>query len=418
MALKNKDKIFSALDIGSTKITSAMGLLLEDGSLELLGMTVTPSRGLRNGVVVDLDIISDAIEACVEETEKAAQTRMRKTLVSINARGMKSFNSSGGVTLGQTRVAITDSHLQKCMDAGRNITLSQSLDPLHFIVRRCVVDNTLEVDNPIKMEGTRLEVELHILALPKTQITHFTKAVNNAGLSVKKLVLQPLAASEAVLTPEEKDFGALLLDIGACNTTTFIYQKGKLQHSFSVPVGGEHFTRDIVVGLRTTLTEAERVKCSHAVMDLHSIEPNETIEITGAGSGRKRQIARQILAEIIQPRAEEILEMVKTAIEMAGFNTTQFLSIVLSGGGAQLNQLVSYTEKFIDIPCRMGIPRIPKDWPAELATPPNAALMGLLLKSQLSQTRKDLPLNENTPSEPGWIYRTTARFKNWFQELV
>ncbi|MBN2430944.1 MAG: cell division protein FtsA [Acidobacteria bacterium] len=418
MAFKSKDVILSALDIGTSKVSAAVCHCAEVGRLDVLGYCLQPTAGIRNGVVVDLDALSRTIEACVTETERRAQVRMKQPWVSISARGLKSFNSSGGITLGNTAVPITENHLQKCIDAARNITLSNSLEPLHYVMRKCLVDNNLEVDNPVKMEGTRLEVGLHILALPKTQITHFTKAVNQAGLAVGKMLVEPLAAAEAVLTPEEKEFGCLLLSIGSCNTTALIFQKGKLQHSFCLPVGGDNFTRDIIVGLRTTLAEAERVKQMFAAMDLHAIEPNEMFDITSAGSGRTRQIARQILAEIIQPRTEEILEMVKASIEMAGFENTQLTSVVLCGGGSLLNQLVPYTEKFTDIPSRLGMPVLSTDLPEELHSPIHAALLGLLVKAQLGHTRRPSSLTDKFTPELNFLQKTSARFRHWLQEIV
>ncbi len=418
MAMRSRDVYISALDIGSTRISAAIGHLSPDEPLEILGVARVASGGLRNGVIVDLDETSATIQSCVDEVERLAQTRMGRALVSINGRGLKSFNSSGSLSLGQSPVSITDSHQEKCLEAAKNVTLSHGLDPVHYVIRQCLVDNTHEVDNPLRMMATRLEIGLHILALPRTQMTHFVKAANQAGVLVEKLVLQSLAAAEAVLLPEEKEFGTLFLDISASCTTGLIYQKGKIQHSFSIPVGGDNFTRDILVGLRTTLPEAERVKRENGLPDPASPDGHETIEIGTAGAGQTREISRQILAEILQPRAEEILEMVRTEMDMAGFDSSQFTSTVLCGGGALLERLLAFTENFLDIPCRLGTPPLPEGWPGELESPLFATLAGLLFKGRMAHTRRDLSAAEKLAHTPGLVQKTTSRFKSWFQELV
>lgn len=418
MPVRKKETLLSVLDIGSAKISAGVCRIAQDQQLTLIGAGVVPTRGIRNGGVVDLEELAGAVRDAVEEVEKSAKTRLGRPLVGVTSRDLKSFNSSGSLLIGQSPQAITQANFQKCVEAARNISLSPPLDVLHCLVRQCLVDETMEVDNPIGMVGKRMEVGLQILALPRNQLTHFTKAVNQAGLAIDKLILQSVASAEASLYPEEKEYGTLFVDIGACTTTAVVFQRGNIQHCFSIPVGGEHFTRDIVVGLRTTLREAERVKCRFGLGDGPNTEQTEPLEIQSAGSGQSRQISPQILKEIIQPRTDEILELIRTEISLAGIENNQFASMVLSGGGALLHHLVPYAEKFLDIPCRMGMPIAPEGWPGELVSPAYTGLLGLCLKARNARVSKDVPIAERVPPGEGKLHRATERFKNWFQELT
>ncbi len=417
MALSKKDRLIGVLDAGSTRVYAGIARLESDGSMALLGFGAAPARGTRNGLIVDLDEVSGSIRAAIQDAEQSAQTDVNRVFMGINSRGLKSFNSNGTLIMGSNAVPINTAHFQKCVDAASNVSLAQTLEKLHTIVRQCLVDESLEVDNPLGMEGKRLEVGLHILALPKTQITHFTKAVNQAGLSVEKMTLQSLTAAEAVLTPEEKEFGAIFLDFGACTTTGLLYQRGKIQHSFSVPVGGDHITRDIIVGLRTTLKEAERIKCQHGTLNPQAGEDVGPFEIQGSGTGRIRQIAPQIVTEIIQPRIEEILEMARTEITMAGFEPGQFAGCVVAGGGASLRELAGLTERALDVPTRSGEPVLPEGWPEEFRSPAYASLVGLFQKAQSALTRRESSLDDRLADRRIGIGRTTHRVKNWIQEL-
>ena len=417
MALSKKDRLIGALDAGSTRVYAGIARLESDGSMALLGFGAAPARGTRNGLIVDLDEVSGSIRAAIQDAEQSAQTDVNRVFMGINSRGLKSFNSNGTLIMGSNAVPINTAHFQKCVDAASNVSLAQTLEKLHTIVRQCLVDESLEVDNPLGMEGKRLEVGLHILALPKTQITHFTKAVNQAGLSVEKMTLQSLTAAEAVLTPEEKEFGAIFLDFGACTTTGLLYQRGKIQHSFSVPVGGDHITRDIIVGLRTTLKEAERIKCQHGTLNPQAGEDVGPFEIQGSGTGRIRQIAPQIVTESIQPRIEEILEMARTEITMAGFEPGQFAGCVVAGGGASLRELAGLTERALDVPTRSGEPVLPEGWPEEFRSPAYASLVGLFQKAQSALTRRESSLDDRLADRRIGIGRTTHRVKNWIQEL-
>jgi cell division protein FtsA len=417
MALSKKDRLLGVLDVGSTRVYAGIARLEADGRLVLSGFGAAPARGTRNGLIVDLDEVGGSIRAALAEAEKSAEAEVNRVFLGINSRGLKSFNSSGTLILGQVPAPITATHFQKCVEAASNVSLANTLETLHIIVRQCLVDEHMEVDNPLGMEGKRLEVGLHLMALPKTQITHFTKAANQAGLAVEKMTLQSLAAAEAVLSPEEKEFGAIFLDFGACTTTGLMYQRGKIQHSFSVPLGGDHITRDIIVGLRTTLKEAERIKCQHGTLNPQAGDDAGPFEVQGTGTGRMRQIAPQIVTEIIQPRTEEILEMARSEITMAGFELGQFSTCVLAGGGARLRELAGLTERTLDVPSRLGEAVAPDGWPGEFRSPAYASLVGLFQKAHVALTRRESPLDDRLGDRRPGAGRTTQRVKTWIQEL-
>lgn len=418
MFSRKKEGFLSILDLGATKVCAGVARVDDTGQLELLGLGIYPTRGMRNGSIVDLDETCGAVRRAVDDAQKGAQTAMGPVTLSVNSRGMKSFNSNGSLQLGPNPVQITPGFFQKCMDNASNFSVSAFLEPMHIVLRHCTVDEFMEVDNPIGMEGKKLEVELHVIALPKTQITHFTKAANQAGLTVQSMLLQPLASAEASLSREDKEYGALFLDIGSCTTTGVVYQRGKIQHSFSLPVGGDHFTRDIITGLRTTMKEAEKLKCLYGTLSSDTGQGASVIEIQGAGSGKPRQISVQILTEIIQPRAEEILDLVRSEITTAGFENTQFACAILSGGGALLKDLIGLAEKQLDIPCRLTGIQLPEKWPAELASPAYASTVGLFHRSLHVQSRGKGATLEQMVERRTPLQKSSNRLKHWFDEIL
>ena len=414
MPLRTREQVIFAVDIGSTKIAAAAARV-GGGAPELLGTTTTTTRGMRGGSVVDLVEVSQAVRQAVGELGVQTNLQPTRAVVSVNARGMKGFNSIGHLNLGPAEMPVTDEHVRKCQEAARKVALSANLEPLHYAVRRILVDGQLDVDNPRGMIGSKLEVSLHILTLPRAQIAHFTKAANGAGLSVSQLVVQPLAAAEAALLDEEREFGAVLLDVGASASSVLVFQKGKIQHGLSVPIGGDSFTRDLVVGLRTTLTEAERIKCSYGSTEPASNAAQEVIEVQGTGSAPPRRVTPDLLAEIVRPRAEELLELVRDELWASGFESSHFAALVLTGGGAQLHGFVSAAERTFDIPARLGAPRWPGGWPAGLSTPAYAALAGLLLRAAQPERVDDAPGPEIGSGR--WT-RAANRVRGWFQDMI
>lgn len=415
--MRKKEGLLSILDLGATRVCAAVAKQNEAGGLELLGMAVLPARGIRNGVIVDMEELSGVTGMVVAETEKTAQVRLSRAVVGIGSRELLSFNSSGSLSMGQSPQPVTAGNFQKCIEAARNISLSAPLEPLHCLVRQCLLDDKVEVDNPVGMSAKRLEVGIHILALPKSTITHTIKAVNQAGLNVEKLMLQSMAVADEVLINEEKEFGSVFIDLGASATTSLIYQKGKVQHSFAIPVGGDNFTKDIVVGLRTTIMEAERVKCRFGTLDRINADSSELLEIHGAGSGRPRQIVRQILMDIIQPRTDEILEMIRTEIGLAGFDLSQFSAIVLSGGGSMLGGLPAYVEKTFDVPCRPGQPVLPDGWPGEFCNPAGAVMLGLFQRASRLMEGGAKSGGEALARDQKGVNRTGRKIRNWIQDF-
>ena len=386
--------------------------------LELLGLGGCAMKGVRNGSIVDLQEASDAIRSAVAMAEKDAGVRMSKAFVGINGRGMRSFNSRGSVALGAQPAHVTRSHVNKCLEAARNISLVNNCDPVHDVVRQCMVDDELEVDNPIGMVGSRLEIGLHIITLPRAHVVNYTKAVNQAGVQVQRLVVQPLASAESAIRPEEKEFGALLVEIGAASTAGLVFQKGKIQHSFVIPVGGELFTRDIVTGLRTTLGEAEAVKCKAGVLFGAGLAQDETIEIAGAGSGKTRLVARQVLAEILRPRAQEVLEDIRKELSLGGFDGTQMSAAVFCGGGALLNQFIQEAEKCLEIPCRLGFPALPEGWPEKLSSPCFTGLLGLFFRARMANAERKLSPSARSARGGGMVDRTAGKVRQWFSDFL
>jgi cell division protein FtsA len=348
-----REKNIVGLDIGSTKVCTLIASVQESG-LEVAGFGVAESRGLKKGTVVNLEETVDSIKKSVSEAEAMANCEVETVYVGLAGPHIKSFNSRGAAPIAARSREITSDDVRRVIETARAIALSPDREIIHIIPQEFTVDDQQGIADPLGMVGTRLEVNVHIVTSSTTAAQNIITAVNRSGLLVGDTVLEPIALGEAILSEDEKELGTVLVDIGGGKTNVAIYHHGAVRHTVVVPLGGDHFTNDIAVGLRTSIPEAERLKREQGCA-LSSMADNDRVfEFVSVGSRQARAIAQQVLNDILQPRAEEIIHFVRNEIRAAGYERQAGAGVVLTGGAAMLRGFAELAEDILDLPVRIG----------------------------------------------------------------
>jgi len=351
-----KERYLVGLDVGTSKTTAIVGEPGENGTLNIVGMGVAESHGIRRGLVVNLETAVDSIKKAVVEAELTAGIEIDNVYLALSGPHVKGFNSRGVVAVAGKNREITHEDVGRAIDAAKAVSLPTGRQILHVLPQDYVVDDQDGIGAPVGMTGARLEVNVHVVTGGVTATQNIIACVNRAGVRVMGTVLGQLAASEAVLTPDEKELGVALLDIGGGTTDLAIFERGSLWHTAVVGVGGDHFTNDIAVGLRMPIPEAERLKRRSGCALSGMVDDEETIDVASVGGRRPRVMSRRILTEVLQPRAEEIFHLVWDEIRHAGYEKSLNSGIVLTGGGAILDGLPEIAEQIFDLPIRRGSP--------------------------------------------------------------
>jgi cell division protein FtsA len=351
-----RDRYLAGLDVGTSKIAAIIAEAMDDGALEIIGIGVAESKGIKRGVVVNLEAAVESIKKAIEEAELMAGVEVDSVHLAVSGPHIKGFNSRGVIAVAGKNREITRDDVRRAIDAAKAVALPNGREILHVLPQDFVVDEQDGIGAPVGMTGARLEVNVHIVTGSASSTQNIVACVNRAGMDVIEMVIEQLAAAEAVLTDDEKDLGVALVDIGGGTTDLAIFERGSLWHTAVIPVGGEHFTNDIAVGLRTPIPDAEKVKrkCGCALSAM--VDEDETIEVASVGGRRPRIMARRILSEILQPRAEEIFHLVWDEIRRAGYEKSLNSGIVLTGGGAILEGMPEIGEQIFDLPIRRGAP--------------------------------------------------------------
>lgn len=368
-----RSEIIVGLDIGTTKICTVVGEVSGEelthsgsagdpmrgpvGQVEILAVGMEPSTGLRKGVVVDIPATVRAIEASVEKAERAGGVQIGSVYVGITGEHIASLNSRGVVAVTSADREITEEHVERVRDAARVIVLPPEREILHNIPRSYTVDGQEGVRHPLGMSATRLEVETHVVTGTATLVENVVKCVRRAHLTVEEVVLEPLASSLAVVTEAEKALGAVLVDIGGGTTDVALFADGSICHSAAIPVGGNHVTYDLSVGLRVPREQAERLKIASGCALRERVDEAEFVEVQRLGDTEPRELPRRVLAEIIAPRMEELFDLVQREVDAGGREGFVAAGIVLTGGGAQLAGTVELASRRLRMPVRIGRPR-------------------------------------------------------------
>jgi cell division protein FtsA len=376
--LAKKERYLVGLDIGSTK-TCVLMAALEDGGLKFLALGATESKGLRKGLIVNLDATVSSIRRAVEEAESVAGVPVESVILGVAGSHVKGVNSRGGITLGQRARDVQRDDIRRAVDAARAITLPEDREVLHVLPQEFLLDAQNNIREPVGMVGQRLEVNVHIVTSAISATQNLVTAANRAGVIVADTVLEPLAAAEACLTQDERELGCALLDIGGGGTDIVVYAGGVVRHAAAVPIGGDHFTNDLAVGLRTPVPEAERVKLENACAWRGILGEDHAIEIASVGDRPPRTVFARMLSDVVEPRAQELLTLVRDELKRAGLDALIPAGLVLTGGGARLKGLVEIAEDTFSLPVRIAAPRGLPGLPEEFAQPEYSAGVGLLL---------------------------------------
>lgn len=341
------------LDIGTTKVAALVGNVLEGGTIEIIGRGLAPSHGLEKGVVVDIGETTASIRRAVEQAEKMADVQVQSVTVGIAGKHIKSINNSGTVSINRDNRIITRDDVRRVIETAQAVQIPPDNQLIHVIPRQYIVDGQDGITDPIGMTGMRLEADVHIVTGAITAVHNIVRCVQNLGIGIEHIVLQPLASSYAVLASAEKELGVALLDIGGGTTDIAIFRGGDIWFSKILPIAGEHITNDITVGLKVPYEEAERIKKEEGTAQVDEISGDERVEIVTIGEERK-SIPRSRLAKIIEPRLEELFDMALEEIEDAGYRDLIPAGIVLTGGTALLDGICEFVQSRYNAPARRG----------------------------------------------------------------
>lgn len=373
-----KDRYLVALDVGSTK-TCAIIADIEDGTAKFLAMGGAESKGSRKGLIVNLDAAVSSIRRALEEAESVAGVPVESAIVGIAGSHVRGVNSRGGISLGARSRDIEREDVRRAVDAARAISLPEDREVLHVLPQEFWVDHQDGIRDPIGMIGQKLEVNVHIVTASAAATQNVVSAVNRAGVVVTDTALEPLASAEAVLTQDERELGCCLLDIGGGTTEMVVFGSGVARHAAALPVGGDHFSNDLAVGLRTPIPEAEKIKREHGCAWHELIGEDTPIEIASVGDRPPRTVFARMLNEIVEPRAQELFALVRDELKRAGLDKQIPAGLVLAGGGAKLSGLIELAENIFSLPVRLAVPRGLEGMPEALSQPEYATAVGLLL---------------------------------------
>ena len=410
------------LDIGTSKVTCIVGEPGETGLLDIIGIGESEARGLRKGVIVNPEAAVDAIKRAVEEAERMSGLEAEEVTINLAGSHIIGFNGQAIVAVsGRDREIVADD-VRRAIDSACAIQLPAGREIVDRLPQEFIVDDQDGINDPIGMMGARLAVKVHIVTSPVTARQNAINAVNRAGLVVADMVLEQLAAAEASLSDDDKEFGAALVDIGAETTGLVVYQRGAVQHTAVFPLGGSHFTNDIAFGLRTPIPEAERIKRAVGCASSGSLSDSqrgELVEVPSVGGRAPRQLSRQILCDILQPRAEEVLMHVADEIKDSGWERQLSSGVVLTGGGALLEGMVEIAEQVFDAPVRLGYPERDRfgGLVDDIQSPSWAAAAGLALVSQRAQTL-ELRAGAVKRGTTGKLTHFVSKFRNRFSSII
>jgi len=368
----------TALDIGTTKVAALVGEVVDSGETRVLGFGVCPSKGLRRGVVVDIESTVAAIQEAVEKAERMSGVRVKSVHVGISGSHASSVNNRGVVAVAREDKEITPEDVDRVIEASRVISLPPDREIVHVIPREFIVDGCDGIRDPVGMLGTRLEVQAHVVTGAVTSIQNLLRSVYKAGLDVEDVVLMSLASGEAVLVSAEKDLGVVLADIGGGTTDIAIFREGTLWFTSALPVGGDHVTGDIAVGLRTPIPQAEKVKIEHGVAKVDLASDDRFFEIPSVGGRGTREVSERMLASIVEPRLQEILGMLRDEVKRSGYEGIIPGGVVITGGTAAVRGLAELAADELDSPVRIGVPESVVGLSDEVNGPAFATLTGLV----------------------------------------
>jgi cell division protein FtsA len=409
MAKRSDRNLLVGLDIGTSKVVAIVGEIKADGALEIIGVGSHPSRGLKKGVVVNIESTVQSIQRAVEEAELMAGCEIHSVYAGIAGSHVRSLNSHGIVAIKDKEVVQGD--VERVIDAAKAVAIPADQKILHVLPQEYIIDAQEGIRDPIGMSGVRLEAKVHIVTGADSAAQNIVKCVQRCGLAVDDIVLEQLASSYAVLTEDEKDLGVCVVDIGGGTTDIAVFGGGAIRHTAVIPIAGDQITNDIAVSMRTPTQYAEDIKIKYACALSQLANPDETIEVPSVGDRPPRRLARQTLAEIVEPRYEELFGLIRDELRRAGLEEQVATGIVLTGGSAKMEGAIELAEEVFHMPVRLGIPQYVTGLSEVVSNPIHATGVGLLLyaKSNMETQRTEAPLLA------GGMKNLLERMKAWFQ---
>ncbi len=406
-ARRDQRNLIVALDIGTSKVVAIVAELSPDGRLDVIGMGSHDSKGLKKGVVVNIESTVNAIQRALEEAELMADCKIARVYTGIAGSHIRSFNSTGMVAIKDKEVTPLD--VQRVIETARAMPIPTDQQVLHILTQEFVIDGQDGIREPLGMSGVRLEVKVHIVTGAVSAAQNIVKCVRRCGLEVADLVLQPLASSVAVLSEDEKELGVALVDIGGGTTDIAIFREGAIRHTAVIPIAGDQITGDIAMALRTPTPEAELIKLRYGCALRQLAAADQMVEVPGLGDRGARQMSRHTLAEVIEPRVEELFTLVQQVLRQSGFEELLSSGIVLTGGSSVMHGMVELGEEIFHMPVRLGVPRYRGGLEEVVASPRYATAMGLLSEGK-SQLERGILARHS-----GGIKTTLRRMREWFQ---
>ena len=401
--MTKRDRYVVALDVGSTKTCSLIGEMEEEGGVKFAALGAAESKGWRKGQIVNLELAVSSIRRAIEEAESIVNVPVESALIGVAGAHVRGLNSRGGITVGARPRDIQRDDVRRAIEAARGVSLPEDREVLHVLPQEFFLDRQDNIRDAIGMVGVRLEANVHIVTASGSSTQNIVTAVNRAGVRVDDTVLEPLACAEACLTQDERELGCCLLDIGGGTTDMLVYTGGVVRHTASIPVGGDHVTNDLAVGLRTPVPEAEKLKRDHACAFHELVKEDFPIEIASVGDRPPRTVFARMLTDIVEPRVQEFLMLVRDELLRAGLDSQIPAGIVLTGAGAKLRGLVELAEHIFKLPVRVATPRGLAEMSEEVSQPEYSTAVGLVLYG--ARTRRLAGARPN-----GWTGKLKAFF--------
>jgi cell division protein FtsA len=407
--VNKKSKYIVGLDVGTTK-TCALICEVNDEKLKVLGIGSAESKGLRKGVVVNLDGTVSSIRKAVAEAEKGAGVSVESVFVGLSGSHIKSFNSHGAVTVAGSNREIGKEDIRRVIQTAKTVSLPVDREIVHVLPQEFAIDGQDGVGDPLGLLGSRLEVKVHIVTSSATAAQNIVTAVNRSGIIVADTVLQQLASAESTLTADDKELGVALVDIGGGTTDLAIFTNGAVRHNSVLPLGGDQITNDIAVGLRTSIPDAEKIKQQYGCALSTLIQEEVSFDVPSVGGRQPKKISKTMLCEIVQPRVEEIMSLVQEDIRQVGLEKGLGAGIVLTGGAVLLEGVTNVAEQTLDMPVRRGIPAGLGGMGEALSSPMYATAVGLVLYGHRTHSH----LSAGPQSNGNFLFRVRSWFRTRF----
>jgi len=408
MAKKDDKNIIVGLDIGTSKVVAIVGEVKADDEIEIIGIGTHPSRGLKKGVVVNIESTVQSIQRAVEEAELMSGVEIESVYAGIAGSHVSSLNSHGIVAIKDHEVSHAD--VERVFDAARAVAIPADQKILHILPQEFIIDQQEGIQEPVGMSGVRLEARVHMVTGAVSAAQNIIKCVRRCGLEVEDLILEQLASSYSVLEEDEKDLGVCLVDIGGGTTDIAVFTGGSIRHTAVIPIAGDQVTNDIAVALRTPTHHAEELKLKYACALTQLASPDETIEVPSIGDRPSRRLSRQTLAEVVEPRYEELLTLVQAELRHSGFEDLIAGGVVMTGGSSKMEGLIDLAEEVFHMPVRLGVPQYVTGLVDVVRNPIHATGVGLLL---FGYRNRALRVPEHVSG--GSVKAVWERMKSWFQ---